>query len=468
MELHDLSGLRIFDHRFTLDEVPVPESHLPPECEPVEALLRLLLEVVPLDVKLSGEGNPPGALPAHVPRVVGGLQLFHLPLGVVRHHHLQGLQHAHHPGGRVVQVVPDGVFELSDVHTAVGLRHTDHLAEVPDRLGRHAPAAEPGDGGHPGVVPPLHVLLLHETEELPLAQHRVVQVQPGHLVLMGPGLLEAHLLQQPVVDLPVVLELQRADGVGDVLEGVGETVGEVVEGVDAPRIAPAIVLGVTDPVEDRVPHDHVGMSHVDLGPEDEGPVLELPGLHPPEEVEVLLRGAIPIWALRPGPGDRSPTLPDLLLALLVDVGLPLLDEDLCALVQLLEVVRGEVEVLPPVVAQPTHRVLDRMDVLHVLGERIRVVETEMTHATILGRESEVQDYGLRVSDMEIAVGLGRKAGLDATAVAAVLLMPGHDGPDEVDSRGALTPIFMVHADGLPFRLVSYPNRRPFWGRFRRR
>ena len=101
----------------------------------------------------------------------------------------------------------------------------------------------------------------------------------------------------------MVLELERADGVRDALDGVGLPVREVVGGVDAPGVAGARVLRVQDPVQDRVAQVDVGRGHVDLRAQHARAVGELPGAHAREQVEVLLDRAVAPGAVRAGLGE---------------------------------------------------------------------------------------------------------------------------------------------------------------------
>ena len=106
----------------------------------------------------------------------------------------------------------------------VDLGHADQVGEGPDGLGPVAPPAHPGDRRHAGVVPARDVPVVHQGQELALAHDRVVEVQPGELVLVGPHvavpLRDAGAVDHPVVQLAVVLELQRADRMGHALDGV--------------------------------------------------------------------------------------------------------------------------------------------------------------------------------------------------------------------------------------------------------
>ena len=46
-------------------------------------------------------------------------------------------------------------------------------------------AAHRGDRWHPGIVPAVDVTLVHEGQELALAQNGVIEIETGELVLMG-------------------------------------------------------------------------------------------------------------------------------------------------------------------------------------------------------------------------------------------------------------------------------------------
>src|SRR5690606_28552140 len=151
-------------------------------------------------------------------------------------------------------------------------------------------------------------------------------------------------------------------------------VGPVVHGIDAPRVAGAVVGDLADPVHEGIAQLEVLRLHVDLRAQDRGALLDLARPHLAEEGEALLRRAVAVGALAAGLVERAAARADLLDALLVDVGLALHDELLGPLVELPEVVRREVEALAPVVAEPADVALDRLDVLLALRLRVRVVE----------------------------------------------------------------------------------------------
>ena len=63
---------------------------------------------------------------------------------------------------------------------------------------------------------------------------------------------------------------------------------------------------------------------------------------------------------------------------------------------------------------------DGFHIFRVFLLGIGVVEAEVAGAAKLFSGAEIHDDGLRVSDVEIAVGLGREAGVEASAVLAGL------------------------------------------------
>jgi hypothetical protein len=152
--------------------------------------------------------------------------------------------------------------------------------------------------------------------------------------------------QDPVVERPVVGELERAERVGDALDRVRQAVREVVHRVDRPLAARAMVRGVHDPVEDRIAQRQHGRGHVDLRAQHVAARRELARAHALEQREALGRRAVAEGARATGFGERAAVRLDLLRGQLADEGLVALDELAGVLVELREVVGGVVEVSP--------------------------------------------------------------------------------------------------------------------------
>ena len=171
----------------------------------------------------------------------------------------------------------------------------------------------------------------------------------------------------------------------------------------------AVVRRAQDAVHDRVAQVQVGRGHVDLGPQRARPVGELARAHAPEEVQALLRRAPAEGAVAARLGQRAAVLARLLGREVVDVGQARADQVLGPGVEGLEVVRGEVQVGPPVEAEPAHVLLDRLDVLGLLRGRVGVVEAQVAAPAELRGDAEVEADRLGVPDVQVAVGLGREA-----------------------------------------------------------
>ena len=71
--------------------------------------------------------------------------------------------------------------------------------------------------------------------------------------------------------------------------------------------------------------------------------------------------------------------------LVVDIGLAGADQMLGPVVELLEIVRGVIEMLAPIEAEPAHVALDGVDVFLLFLGRIGVVEAQMAAAAELLR-----------------------------------------------------------------------------------
>jgi hypothetical protein len=124
-------------------------------------------------------------------------------------------------------------------------------------------------------------------------------------------------------------------------------------------------------------------------------------------------------------------LADLVGGEVVDVGFASFDELQSPLVELAEVVGGVAEAVP-LEAEPADVGLDGIDVLLLFFFRVGVVEAQVGLAAELVGEAEVDADGLGVADVEVAVGLGGKAGLDlGVAVLFGAHILGDDVAEEV-------------------------------------
>ncbi|PRD39768.1 UNVERIFIED_CONTAM: hypothetical protein NCL1_01509 [Trichonephila clavipes] len=420
-QLHHLAG-SITDHLVAAHDVGVAQAHFAARHQALPALGRGLGEVLAVDVDLARQRQR--AL-AHVGvRMTHGGDDLVVVIGQVGQHHLQRSQHGHGARRSRFQVLADAELQQRHVADAFGLADADLVAESADRLRRVAATAQAGDGRHARVVPALHQLLVDQLLELALGSHGVVQVQARELDLLRMR-QRRQLVQQPVVERPVILELERAQRMRDALQRVRDRVRVVVHRVDAPVVTGLVVGDLADAVEDRVAQVDVSRGHVDLRAQHVGAVGELARLHAREQLQVLLHRACAVRRVGAGLAQRAAAFADLLRGLRVDIGLAGADQLDGEIVQLLEIIRGVADLAGPVEAEPVHIALDGVDVLLRLLLRVGVVEAQVAGAgaarmrgSFLG-ETEVQADRLGMTDVQVAVRLRREAGDNAVVLAAV-------------------------------------------------
>ena len=89
------------------------------------------------------------------------------------------------------------------------------------------------------------------------------------------------------------------------------------------------------------------------------------------------------------------------------------------IVKLTKVIRG-IEKIIPLETQPSDVSLNRVDVLLAFFARIGVIETQIAFATVSFCQTKVQANALGMSDVKIAIGLGRKTGLNLLTLQGLL------------------------------------------------
>mmetsp|Transcript_28265 Transcript_28265/g.64011 ORF Transcript_28265/g.64011 Transcript_28265/m.64011 type:complete len:288 (-) Transcript_28265:221-1084(-) len=209
----------------------------------------------------------------------------------------------------------------------------------------------------------------------------------------------------------------------NILKRVDDAVSVVVCRIDTPLVTGLGVRRVLDAVEDCVPHRWVVAPEVALHAKHCLTLFILPRPHLLELVKVFLDTGLP-----PGTecssrhffevvnmclSDDVSACFDLIFGLVADIRVPLTDQLECKLVQLFEVIR-RVSDFDRVVSEPFDVGKNGIDVLLLLRLRVRVVEAHDrlspdSHGLGDLRLSEVEVHRLCVTDVEVAVGLGREA-----------------------------------------------------------
>ena len=296
------------------------------------------------------------------------------------------------------------------LYGAGDLCHADALAEIADGTGGVATATQAAQSGHTGVIPTGDQLFLYQLTQLALAHDGVVDTQTGKLDLTR-GMGHGDIFHHPVVQGAMILVLQRAQGVGNAFDGILDGMGEVVHGEDAPLGALTVMLYKTNAVQHGVTHVEVAAGQIDLGAQGVLTLGELTGAHTAEQIQALFHRTVAIGA-NCGTGQVTAIFAELLGSQLADIGQTLLDQFFGILIGLLEVVGTVVETIIPVKAQPTDIFLNGLDILGVFLGRVGVIHTQVAQAAVLFGGAEVDIQSLAVTDVQVAVGLGRKTCVD--------------------------------------------------------
>ena len=181
----------------------------------------------------------------------------------------------------------------------------------------------------------------------------------------------------------------------------------VVSRVDAPCVSRVGVWRVPYAIGDRVSHARVGVLHVHFHPKRALALCESSRAHLFEIAQIVLDASIAPWRVN----LLIAAAGHLLSTLEADVGLVAANQLDSMLVKLLEVVRGSCR-LKRSVAEPIDNVLDMVDKFVVLFAGVRVVESQIGVAAISFCDLEVEADSFGVSNVQVAVWLGRETSVD--------------------------------------------------------
>ena len=233
----------------------------------------------------------------------------------------------------------------------------------------------------------------------------------------------------------MIFELERAQRMRNAFDGIGQTVREVVHRIDRPRIAGVLMRNLADAIQRRIAKIDVAARHVDLRAQGFRAVGVFAGAHACEQIQIFRDRPIAIRRIATRFRERSAILTNFFGTQIANVSFPIANQFLRTAINHFEIIR-RVPQFVPIEAEPVHVVLDRIDVLDIFLRRIRVVETQMANAAEFRREAEIQTNRFGMSQMQIAVGLGRKARDDAAAVLAGRPVVGDDLANEMIDQGS--------------------------------
>ncbi len=187
----------------------------------------------------------------------------------------------------------------------------------------------------------------------------------------------------------MILKLQRADGVRDLLHRIFDWMCKVIHRIDAPLISRVVVRHPRHPVDDRVAHIDVRRRHVNLCPEHLLSILILSVLHRLEQRKVLLYRTVPVRTVLSGLCERSPVLPDLVSSQVAHISLSVPDQFHGTLIHHVKIVRRIVKMVFKICAEPLHVFFYGLHILHVFFRRICVVKPKVECSVIFFCQSGI-------------------------------------------------------------------------------
>ncbi len=217
-------------------------------------------------------------------------------------------------------------------------------------------------------------------------------------------------LEAPVVQRSSFLKFQRADGLGDAFDGVRQRMREIVERINAPFIAGAVMGGMEDAVNNRISHNHIRRRHVDFRTEHLLAVRILAVLHFLEELQVFLDTSISIRTLNARMTQVAAGIVDFLARLVIHIGEAHANQAAGEFIKFREIVGREMHRFLPLEAQPLHIFQNGIHILHFFFRRVRIIKTHIRGAVIFLAQAEIQTNALHVTDVQIAIRFRRETG----------------------------------------------------------
>ena len=154
----------------------------------------------------------------------------------------------------------------------------------------------------------------------------------------------------------------------------------------------------------------------------------------------------------------------LLHGLFVHVGVAGFDQVFGRAVHEAEVVAGLVGrgvfAAVPLKAQPFDRVHDAVDVFDVFLLGVGVVKAQVADAVVVARQAEVDADALGMADVQVAIGLGRKAGADLGRVRLALGLVGGVAWAAGPAAAGVGAFFQIGFDDLAQEVAQFDG---FWG-----
>src|SRR4051812_19067243 len=198
-------------------EVSITQAHLASGRKAEVLLGRIFAEIILLDIEDARKRNLARASTG-IFRIVDRVHLLVLIFWIVVDNDLQWTQDCHGTWRAFVQILSNEMFQHGEFEDAVTLGNANGCAKISNGLGRESAPANAHQRRHSWIVPAAYVTLLYQPEQLALAQQSVGEIQPVKFDLLRRE--NPQLLDEPVVERPMVLKFESANGMRDLFQRV--------------------------------------------------------------------------------------------------------------------------------------------------------------------------------------------------------------------------------------------------------
>ena len=148
---------------------------------------------------------------------------------------------------------------------------------------------------------------------------------------------------------------------------------EVIQRVNAPLAASAMVIGMANAINDRVAHHNIRMRHVNLQAKNMFPIFKFAITHLTKQLQILFGAAITIRTVFANLAKVTAIGVNIFSALAVNIGFAILNQNFCKLIEFVKVITGVIQMGAPIKTEPLHRIQNTICVFHIFFDGISVI-----------------------------------------------------------------------------------------------
>ena len=211
------------------------------------------------------------------------------------------------------------------------------------------------------------------------------------------------MLQQPIVERPLIFKFQCADRMRDAFERIFQRMRVGVHRINAPFVAGAVMMAAFDAVQNRIAQIDIGRAHIDFCAQHQGTICVLSVAHFAKQREIFRDASIAMWRIGAAFSERAAMFANFVGSQTIDIGKSFFDQAFGKLIHPIEVIRGVVEIVLArarvLEAEPMDAVDNGIDIFLLFFFRVCIVKTQMAAAAVIVGEAEVKADRLGVADV---------------------------------------------------------------------